>query len=212
MLIYKKFGGLLLLFCIFLFSFYNTYRFIQSFITFAEAHLHFITAACPVGGTSLRCRVKIRTRACYTASRAMQSELRCTLIGLCCTLSSYAAPCWYSNYTAIQTIYLTLKVLSSEINVAENDVNRRKIVTKFARLPCCESLLKTPRHLVQMLAIGNLISNSTHSSTYFVEFLKIVYIFFDSNVCDYVITYLASYLQKSVFSGMGTKNSNFCWL
>ncbi len=37
---------------------------------------------------------------------------------------------------------------------------------------------ETPRHLVQLMAIGNLISNSAHSSTYFVEFLKIVYIVF----------------------------------
>ncbi len=49
-------------FCFYL-SLYNTVdTFIHhSFVTFAEAHLHFFTA---VGGTSRDCRAEIRTRAC----------------------------------------------------------------------------------------------------------------------------------------------------
>jgi hypothetical protein len=62
-----------------------------------------------------------------------------------------------------------LKVQSSEMDLAERGNIRKTVskgrgmlrfITKYARPPFCESPLNIPRHLLQLLAIRNLISNS----------------------------------------------------
>ncbi len=62
------------------FSFYNEYTYTITILkTFAEAHLHILTAAGSAGGTSMGCRVENRTRPALQQASALPSELRCTL-------------------------------------------------------------------------------------------------------------------------------------
>ncbi len=71
-------------FCIFLFLF-TIHTFIQSVITFPDAHLLIFSAAGSVGGTSMWCRAEIRIWNCLTANQRTTTslhtdELRCTLV------------------------------------------------------------------------------------------------------------------------------------
>jgi hypothetical protein len=69
-------------------------------------------------------------------------------------------------------VLLILKVLSSEMDLAESRIiarsslksESRRFPEKSVRPPSCECPLKIPRHLIQLLAIRIIIANGTHSS------------------------------------------------
>jgi hypothetical protein len=82
-------------------------------------------------------------------------------------ISMFLDGLWFFNLHCI-----CLKVLSSEMDPAEISsfdryllkIEARAFFEKSAHPPSCESPLKIPRHLVQLLAISILIANSAHSS------------------------------------------------
>jgi hypothetical protein len=70
------------------------------------------------------------------------------------------------------TAQLCLKVLSSDRSSLKMEA--RRFLEKSARPPSCESPLKIPRHLVQLLAIRILIAKSKHHLFYNIHLLATV--------------------------------------